>query len=176
MKASEQHQLITKLYDLSERQWADPWAVNSKLRKGFREERKARKAKSILSEEIRTRNGLHIDLLPESADDTLQAKMIEFQGKAGREAEIRRRELKTGSLVLGKRARNGESKKQELERVVKVSTRERADPFLNLQPSKLDKSVLNNGVKVVKRNDGRDKVDGAKAVMGFADGYSSESE
>jgi len=174
VKASEQHQVLNKLYDLSERQWADPWKLNSKLRKEFREDKKARKAKSILSEDIRTRNGLHIDLLPESVDDVVRAKMVEFQGKGGREAEIWKRELKTGSLVLGKRDRNGETKKKELERVVKLSTREQADPFLHPEASKSSNGSLGESIKLVKKKvvDGN----GEKALVGFADGYSSESE
>jgi coiled-coil domain-containing protein 130 len=174
VKASEQHQIISKLYDLSDRQWADPWKVNSSLRKEFRQDRKVRKAKSILAEEIRTRNGLHIDLLPESEDDAIRAKMIEFQGNGLKEAEIRKRELKTGSFVLGKRERTVETKKKELERVVKLSTRERADPFLHRLADSNGIDSLRNGVKVVKKKEV--ERNGPKALAGFADGYSSESE
>ena len=174
VKASEQHQIISELYDLSERQWSDPWMVNKQLRKEFREEKKVRKAKSILAEEIRTRNGLHIDLLPEADEDAVKAKMIDFQGRGGREAEIRRRELKSGAIVLGKRYRTNGIKAKELERAVKISTRERADPFLHPQNVKHDPPSLSNGIKVVKKPEVMPNGEGA--MVGFADGYSSESE
>ena len=171
-KASEQHQIISKLYDLSHRQWSDPWSMSKKLRKTFREEKKLLKAKSTLTEDIRKRNGLHIELLPEAEVDAVQAKKIEYEGPEGREAALRRRELKTGSLVLGKRNRNGEPKQKELERVVKINTRERTDPFLNGFVVS-EHSTLNDGVKLVKKRDGNR--DGSN-IVGLIDGYSSESE
>lgn len=171
VKASEQHQIISKLYDLSHRQWSDPYTRSQSLRKTFREEKKVLKRKSMLTDEIRNRNGLHIDLLPERDEDTIRAKMVEYDGKGGREASLRRRELRSGSMVLGKRGRNGESKINELERVVKLSTRERADPFLH--GSGIKTPTLENGVKVVKKGD----VENGNSTVGvLVDGYSSESD
>ena len=171
VKASEQHQIISKLYDMSHRQWSDPWSTSKKLRKTFREEKKVLKAKSMLAEDIRNRNGLHITLLPEAEEDNVKAKMIEYDGREGREAALRRRELKTGSLVLGKRDRNGDTKQKELERVVKINTRERADPFLHgLETC----STLKDGAKLVKKRDGNENVN--EGIAGLVDGYSSESE
>jgi len=174
LKASEQHQIISKLYDVSQRQWSDPWSQSQKLRKTFREEKKVLKAKKQLTEDIRTRNGLHIELLPEAEEDTVKAKMIEYDGREGREAALRRRELKTGSLVLGKRDRNGESKLKDLERVVKLNTRERADPFLN-ETGKAEPSPLKGAVKVVKKSS---VTENGKEVglSNLVDGYSSDSE
>jgi coiled-coil domain-containing protein 130 len=170
-KASEQHKLISNLYEISHRQWSDPWTQSQKLRKTFREEKKVLKQKAKLSEEIRTRNGLHIDLLPEAEEDAIKAKMIEYTGKEGREASLRQRELKTGSLVLGKRDRTGNSKKDELERVVKINTRERADPFLN-DASKVEGLSLKGAAQVVKKENMRD--DGNVVSMALVEGYSSE--
>ena len=171
MKASEQHQIISKLYDISHRQWSDPYTRSQSLRKTFREEKKILKRKSMLTEEIRTRNGLHIDLLPETDEDTIRAKMVEYDGKSGREASLRRRELKSGSMVPGKQGRTGESKANELERLVKLSTRERADPFLHgtgVKPPFLEK-----GVKVRKKGN---LEKGNSAVGVLVDGYSSDSD
>lgn len=173
VKASEQHQIISKLYDISERQWSDPWSTSKKLRKTFREEKKVLKAKSMLTEDIRNRNGLHIDLLPEAEEDTIRANLIDYDGREGREAALRRRELRTGSLVLGKRDRNGDSKQKELERIVKINARERADPFLHGISGKRDALSLKDGVKVVKRRDG--SANGNGNVVGLVDGYSSDS-
>jgi coiled-coil domain-containing protein 130 len=173
VKASEQHQIISKLYDMSHRQWSDPWSTSKKLRKTFREEKKVLKGKSMLAEDIRNRNSLHIALLPEAEEDTVKAKMIEYDGREGRETALRRRELKTGSLVLGKRDRNGDTKQKELERVVKINTRERADPFLH-GLANFDLSTLKDGAKLVKKRDENENVNGG--IAGLVDGYSSESE
>jgi coiled-coil domain-containing protein 130 len=164
-KASEQHKIISELYDLSERRWADPWTQSKKLRQQFREGKKVLKAKSLLADEIRNRNGLHIELLPESEEDAIRAKMIEFQGRSDREDALRKRELRLG---VGKRARDAESKRRELERVVKLATREQTDPFLNRHNGTTEAPSLDRGIKVVKkRNIERG------AVIGFT-GYSSE--
>jgi coiled-coil domain-containing protein 130 len=178
VKASEQHQIISKLYDVSQRQWSDPWTQSQKLRKTFREEKKVIRAKKQLSEDIRNRNGLHIELLPEEEEDTVKAKMIEYDGREGREAALRRRELKTGSLMLGKWDHNGESKRHDLERVVKINTREKADPFLN-ELGIPDTPSLKGAVKVVKK--GQITVNGngsgnRNGVASLVAGYSSDSE
>jgi hypothetical protein len=174
LKASEQHQQIMKLYDKSERNWSDPWTTSQKLRKTFREEKKVLKAKAKATEEIRSRSGLHIDLLPETEDDTVRAKLIEYDGQSAREAELRRRELKTGALVLGKRARDGQDKRKELERVVRINTRERTDPFLHGDAVRNGQTQLKGVVKVVKKQ--QTEQNGHAPVVGFAEGYSSESE
>jgi coiled-coil domain-containing protein 130 len=173
VKASEQHQIINNLYDKSKRQWSDPWTQSKKLRSTFREEKKVLKAKSMLTEQIRDRNGLHIRLLPESEEDTLKARMIEYDGHQGREAALRRRELKTSALVLGKRGRNTENSKTELERVVKLNTREKADPFLRDNSMKTEPLSLKGAVKVVKRSAVQIV---PTASEGLVDGYSSVSE
>ena len=174
LKASEQHQIISKLYDISQRQWSDPWSQSQKLRKTFREEKKVLKAKKQATEEIRTRNGLHIELLPEAEEDTIKAQMIEYEGREGREAALRRRELKTGPLVLGKRHRNGDSKRMDLERVAKINTRERVDPFLN-DTGKVEAPSLRGTVKVIKKRVVTEHGSG-NGIGNLVDGYSSGSE
>lgn len=174
LKASEQHQIISSLYDKSKRQWSDTWSQSQKLRKTFREEKKVRKATSALTEQIRNRSGLHIELLPEAEEDGLRARMIEYDGGLGREAALRRRELKTGALVLGKRGRNEENKVAELERVVKINTRERTDPFLRDTMLKAEPQLLKGAVKVIKK--GAVSQNGHASSIGLIDGYSSDSD
>jgi coiled-coil domain-containing protein 130 len=171
VKASEQHQIISKLYHLSQRDWSDPYSRSQSLRKTFREEKKVLKRKSILADEIANRNGLHINLLPETEEDLVRAKLVDYKGKSGREASLRRRELKAGSLVPGKRDRNGESRMSELERVVKLSTRERSDPFLRGVGVKVP--IPENGVKIVRKGVAEN---GNSAGGVLVHGYSSESD
>lgn len=164
-RASGQHKVISELYDLSHRQWSDPWSVNSKLRKTFREEKKVIKAKATLAEDIRTRNGLHIDLLPESEEDNILAKMVDYKGNSGREADLRRRELKTSS-ILGKRSRSADDKRSRLERIVKLNTLERSDPFLKGNGG-LRQPSLEGVVKVVKKGSPSPNI---RKVSGFVSG------
>lgn len=174
VKASEQHQTISKLYDLSHRQWSDPWTRNQQLRKTFREEKNVLKAKKALTEQIRDRNALHIELLPEAEDDTTKARLIEYEGKGEKEASLRQREFRTGSIVLGKRDHCGDSKRHELERMVRLNTRERSDPFLNMTPKKTEPPSLNGKVKIVKKRNVSEHGNGV--ALGLVNGYSSGSE
>jgi hypothetical protein len=171
VKASEQHQIISKLYDLSQRDWSDPYSRSQSLRKTFREEKRLLKRKSILADEIANRNSLHISLLPETEEDSVRAKLVDYTGKSGREESLRKRELKAGSMVLGKRDRNGESRVSELERVVKLSTRERSGPFLHGVGVKV--AIPENGIKVVRKGVARN---GNSAGEVLVHGYSSESD
>jgi coiled-coil domain-containing protein 130 len=185
-KASEQHQQISELYSLSSRQWSDPWTQSQKLRKLFREDKKIHVAKKAATEEIRTRSGLHIDLLPETEEDGLKASMVEYDGPGGRENELRMRELKMGGLVLGKRDRRHKDSKQgrnELERIVRVNTREQVDPFLRRTGRAEPASSLGGVVKVVKKKgienghgNGLGNGNGHTMTVGLVDGYSSESD
>jgi hypothetical protein len=124
-----------------------------------------------LADEIANRNGLHINLLPETEEDLVRAKLVDYKGKSGREASLRRRELKAGSMVLGKRDRNEEPRMSELERVVKLSTRERSDPFLRGVGVKVP--IPENGIKVVRKGVAEN---GASAGGALVHGYSSESD
>ena len=189
-KASEQHQQISQLYSLASRQWSDPWIQSQKLRKTFREEKKVLKAKKVATEEIRTRSGLHIELLPETEEDSVKAKLVEFEGKQARENELRLREVRMGGLVLGKR--KGGERRGELERRVRLGTREQVDPFLN-KGAKLETASLEGlqgVVKVVKKRGiengngiaiGNGHVTAKNGIrntvtVGIIDGYTSESD
>ena len=189
-KASEQHQQISQLYSLASRQWSDPWTQSQKLRKTFREEKKVLKAKKVATEEIRTRSGLHIELLPETEEDGVKARLVEFEGKQAKENELRLREVRMGGLVLGKR--KGGERRGELERRVRLGTREQVDPFLN-KGGKMETASLEGlqgVVKVVKKRgieNGNDIAAenghvtakngiGNTATVGLIDGYSSESD
>jgi hypothetical protein len=142
------------------------------------------KVQKAATEEIRSRSGLHIDLLPEAEEDQVNARMVEYQGPEGREAELRMRELRTGGLVLGKRERQREKAGgKELERLVRVSTLEQVDPFLNRTAGRAETSSLEGVVKVVKKRgvengleNGAGNGTGRAVAVGLIDGYSSESD
>lgn len=140
----------------------------------------------MATEEIRTRSGLHIELLPETEEDGVKAKLVEFEGRQARENELRLREVRMGGMVLGKR--KGGERRGELERRVRLGTREQVDPFLN-KGGKMETASLEGVVKVVKKRviengngmaNGNGNVTangiGNTATVGLIDGYSSESD
>ncbi len=69
---------IDGLLDLSQRQWADPYAQNQKLRKAFRVGRKEREKEASRTEDLRDRMSLGIELLPASEDDARRAAAVDF--------------------------------------------------------------------------------------------------
>ena len=113
--------------------------------------------------------------------------MVEYEGPQGRENALRMRELKMGGLVLGKRDRRKEKERgNELERIVRVNTREQVDPFLRRAGTK-ETYALDGVVKVVKKRGienghvngnggGTGNGNGHSMVVGLVDGYSSESD
>jgi hypothetical protein len=140
----------------------------------------------VATEDIRTRSGLHIELLPEAEEDGVRAKLVEFEGRQGRENELRLREVRMGGMVLGKR--KGGKERGELERRVRLGTREQVDPFLN-KGGKMETASLEGVVKVVKKRgieNGNGRTNGGghvttdgngnTATVGLIDGYSSESD
>ncbi|KAI8099429.1 uncharacterized protein BX664DRAFT_253996 [Halteromyces radiatus] len=73
--------VLTQLQQLSNAQWKDPYTQSQQLRRKFRQEKK--KDQQILEQtnQLKDKHSLHIDLLPESETDSLEAKMVDFSGK-----------------------------------------------------------------------------------------------
>lgn len=69
---------IDELMAAKDRDWDDPYAASRKLRSAFRVDRKIREKKQAMSECLRVKMSLGIDLLEESKDDGHQARLIEF--------------------------------------------------------------------------------------------------
>jgi len=69
---------IGELQDAAERQWEDPYAQNQRLRKAFRVGRHEREREGVRTEELKDRMSLGIDLLPETAEDSTKAALVEF--------------------------------------------------------------------------------------------------
>jgi coiled-coil domain-containing protein 130 len=69
---------ITDLLGATEEQWHDPFEANRRLRRKFRAERKVREKNKALSEELKDRMSLGIELLEESESDKLHAALVDF--------------------------------------------------------------------------------------------------
>lgn len=75
---------LEALGDVAARQWDDPYARNQALRRAFRVGRHARERDAGVAEEIRSRLGLGIELLPESDEDARRARLVEFGTRPSR--------------------------------------------------------------------------------------------
>ncbi|KAK5133860.1 hypothetical protein LTR08_007191 [Meristemomyces frigidus] len=135
---------IEELYRARERDWEEPWSVNSRARTTFRRERKVLRREEQATEALKDRLGTEIELLPETEEDRRRAKLVEFGdveagvGVAERKmlfpARVDRQPTASSSM-----ARKGshttvskttkESRKDALRRMLVGNTRAAMNPF-----------------------------------------------
>lgn len=114
---------ISQLVDLNEQQWADPYTKSQKLRRRFREEKKKERLAREEDEKIRDKHSLHIDLLPETVSDTIQAKRVEYDASH----LLDQKRLQTAVSPLFRK----KTQSTRLEHMAKTQTRLKTDPFYN---------------------------------------------
>lgn len=140
-KGAESVPVLTRLQRLNDAQWSDPYTNSQRLRKRFREEKHASREVHLRAEDIRNRGSLHIDLLPESAEDELAAKIVEFSDPSQTAQDKRILEAITSPIFTSKKmkpspisASAGDTTKSsaflELGSKVVINTKMRTDPFL----------------------------------------------
>ncbi|KAF2718382.1 DUF572-domain-containing protein [Polychaeton citri CBS 116435] len=71
---------IAELYGDRERDWADPWTANKRVRGTYRHERKIRKREEVATEALKERLGTDMDVLPETEEDARRARLVDFGG------------------------------------------------------------------------------------------------
>ena len=69
---------IEELHRAKKKDWDDPYAASKKLRRAFRAERKQKEKNEALTENLKDRMSLGLDLLDETEDDRQRAKLISF--------------------------------------------------------------------------------------------------
>lgn len=69
---------IEELHREKERDWDDPYAASKKLRRTFRVDRKLRQSKERITEALKDRMSLGMDLLEETESDRRRAGFVEF--------------------------------------------------------------------------------------------------
>jgi coiled-coil domain-containing protein 130 len=150
---------IGELQDAAERDWDDPYEKNQRLRRAFRVGRKEREEEGRMTENLKDRMSLAIDLVPATQEDTLRAKLIDYGAVGdGPESKVDRalarplfdaskaREL-TGGKTSGspsdkakpttKSALAASRTRQNLVSEIVGNTRVTQDPFLGFgEPSK----------------------------------------
>ncbi|KAF1823688.1 uncharacterized protein K489DRAFT_317752 [Dissoconium aciculare CBS 342.82] len=69
---------IDQLHEFRGRNWDDPWSANKRMRDSFRVERKRLEREAGADEELKQRLGTNIELLAESEEDRVRARLVTF--------------------------------------------------------------------------------------------------
>ena len=139
---------IEELYNAKVRDWDDPGEANRRLRKAFRVGRKEREKSGKMTEELKDRMSLGMDLLDETEDDRKRAGFVEFGEFAGEGAIIKAKSrplfaaqtLDTSLAMKVKRtkaASEAEKRRESLRKELANNTRAVLDPFLSTDKSNM---------------------------------------
>ncbi|KAL1644962.1 Protein saf4 [Diplodia intermedia] len=93
---------VEELRRLREKDWADPYAANKKLRRPFREQRKERLKDEGVKEALQERFGLGLEIVDEREEDRRRAKLVDFGGggDAGDDGDVEAAALKAAARPL----------------------------------------------------------------------------
>ena len=135
---------IEEIQRAKEKDWEDPYAASKRLRRAFRADRKVREKKEGVTEALKDRMSLGMDLLEENDDDRRRAGFVEF-GPVDRETAIVKatsRPLfadaaKPTTTAVKKRGvakvmPDAERRREKLRQELSNNTRAALDPFLSL--------------------------------------------
>lgn len=102
-----------------ERDWSDPGEANRRLRRTFRVERKIRQRNGELTENLKDKMSLGMDLLEETENDRRRASLVEFGEFDGENAimKAKAKPLFTDSLASKKSLAKGQHR-QKLQRML----------------------------------------------------------
>lgn len=144
-KKRREEDRVEGLRRLREKDWADPYAANKKLRRPFREGRKERLREEGVKEALKERFGLDLEIADEKEEDRKRAKLIEF-GVDDADGDVEAAALRAAARPLfeeksksmsptnagkgkTKAERAAEISKQLLQQKLKGNTRAAMDPF-----------------------------------------------
>lgn len=142
IQAASDKSRIEELYRAKERDWDDPGEVNRRLRRNFRVERKARQRREGMTEALKDRMSLGMDLLDETEEDRKRAGFVEFGEYDGQRAVVTAQSKplfgKSSAPMnsLAKKTKNtkaiseAEQSREKLRRELGNNTRAVMDPFL----------------------------------------------
>lgn len=151
---------IEELQHAKEKDWDDPYAASKKLRRAFRADRKLRQGKEKITEALKDRMSLGMDLLDETEEDRRRAGFVDF-GFVDAETAVIRATSKP-LFGLSTRPNEGTSEKRNttkaelkakqsvevLQKELGNNTRAALDPFLG---SGKTPTAITNRKPTVKR-------------------------
>lgn len=132
---------LEQLEQVQEEQWDDPYAKNRKLRRAFRAERKTRETEAGVTEALREKMSLAIELLPNTEEDRMRAGLVRFgenDAQRALAASTSRPLFKSNARVSKQVKRTSQLKAEDLraqratalQREIISNTRAGLDPFL----------------------------------------------
>ncbi|CAO3625145.1 unnamed protein product [Cunninghamella blakesleeana] len=148
MASTSKAPVLTQLQRLNDSQWKDPYTLSQQMRRKFREEKKKDQQIEAKANQLKDKHSLHIDLLPESEDDDLKAKLVDFTESHRSHIQQQKLEVSTAplfnissssssslpSLIPTNKIKNHQNDtnhaKQILENRAKLHTKLKTDPFL----------------------------------------------
>ncbi|KAG0043381.1 hypothetical protein BGZ83_011467 [Gryganskiella cystojenkinii] len=142
--------VLTRLQNLNDRQWSDPYALSQRLRKKFREEKKAQVALAAECRSVADRVGFAFEILPESEQDRERSKMIRFDAVVKAKMELRLRQVKTADLFAPKAFSGADAFGQPLTRAGSKRTEPRTTTRSKSKHLGLATLINNNNDEVVK--------------------------
>ncbi|PIA19273.1 DUF572-domain-containing protein [Coemansia reversa NRRL 1564] len=153
----------------SEKQWKDPDSANAQLRKIFREGRKQREENKRQSDEIRSRTGIGLPILPASTEDSQHASFVQYG--TSKDATSRK---KVKNKVVGRPMFKTATASAASDLKTKIMHRQlgKSDPFASQYVGRFS-SVATLGIK--SRNKKPDTDDGLAELSRTYEGISSSS-
>lgn len=137
---------LEELLLVQDKDWVDPYAASKKLRRAFRADRKVREKNEEVTESLKGRMSLGIDLLEETDEDRRRAALVEFGDLGGNgaiaKAEARplfasadSKRIKAGKHRVKKSRKTkaleeAERRRETLRLTLSDNTRAVTDPFL----------------------------------------------
>ena len=138
--ADTQKARVEELRKRSERDWADPYEVNRRVRREFRVGRRQRQDDEGTGQALQERFGLGVDVAAPAVEDGERARLVDFAGVGVEDggttvSGIGIFDAEAKERVRGKRAKNLTSadvtqQKNTLQNSLKGNTRAKSDPFL----------------------------------------------
>jgi len=134
----ENKKRVEELYEVSE-VWRDPYDVNARLRRGFREKRKVWKKEERYKEGMQDKFSLGIDIVDETDADRIKAHLVEFGASGAEDAAWKPMFDKTdvdkavepvSKTKKLKAEVKAEKSRQSLQQTLVGNTKASIDPFL----------------------------------------------
>lgn len=142
---------IEDLQYLREKDWEDPYAASRKLRRAFRADRKVREKNAELTENLKDRMSLGMNLLEETEGDRKRASFVDFGELGGEMAIVKAKARPLFAHVPDSLTRSGKpqkkakkakalleagSRREKLRQELGNNTRAAVDPFLNIDKAR----------------------------------------
>ena len=164
---------LEELFQAQDKDWDDPYAASKKLRRAFRADRKVLERNEALTENLKDRMSLGMDLLDETEEDRRRAALVEF-GEPGENGAIAKAESRplfaSGNPIKAsprkyrvkksrrtKALEEAEMRRETLRLKLSDNTRAAVDPFLlrakTWGPVPSHAGVLTGNKKTIEQSD-----------------------